>query len=149
MSKTKEENLNVHGRQGQVLRRDVLCVFYKCPKDADCTEGGEIHFQKGKGFMNGYTHLKACLAGGDEAHLIELYHLAVRATMNTETLSGFRTTIASRLTAREKSMYSWLRLLILKNIPLAAVGDDEFRDFCNHDSVFLPANLEGNHDEAC
>eukprot|EP00171_Calliarthron_tuberculosum_P005814 IDg5814t1 len=136
MTKTKEERRDVHGRSGQVIRRNVPSVFYKCPKENDCTEGGEIHFQKGKGFTNGYSHLKSCLAGGDEAHLIELFHHAVRSSMNTGTLSGFRVTIASRLNAREKAMYSWLRLLILKNLPLSAVDDKEFRDFCKHDSVF-------------
>ncbi len=72
MEEEGEKKKNCYGRNGGVARQDVVFHVYKCPKGNLCVETGKDFFQKGKGFSNPYRHLKACLAGGDEQHLISM-----------------------------------------------------------------------------
>lgn len=126
----------MYGRTGAAVRRNVMFLVYKCPKDSLCTENGEVFFEKGKGYSNPYRHLKSCVAGGDEQHLLDLYNAAVQETMATGTLQNARSSVFSKLNEREKAMYGYMRLIVLKNLPISFVADTEIRNFSKYGSVF-------------
>jgi hypothetical protein len=108
-------------------------LVYQCPKEGCRDLRREISFEKGKGFNNPHTHLLSCVAGGLEAKLKEMYNSTLEDKRRSEGLGNhFQPTVVVPVTEREKAIHGWLRLIILKNIPLCAVEDQEHRDFSKY-----------------
>ncbi len=81
-------------------------------------------FEKGKGFSNPYRHLKACLACGDEQHLISTY-----TALDTGTFHAARDSIFGKLNQLQKAMHAYIRLILLMLLGLHFIEDDGVRSF--------------------
>ena len=63
----KEVSCNSNSRKQKYM-------VYECPKKDQCTKkGGEISFQKDKGWTHPCSHLKTCLCHGKMSELYEIY----------------------------------------------------------------------------
>ncbi len=74
-------------RKGNPIRCNVEHRAYNCPKLRNCKSGGEFVFEKNKGFINAYAHLKSCLGNGGRKNLIRsifLDYLCQQTVMWTE-----------------------------------------------------------------
>ena len=54
--------------------KNKTCLIYECPRKGLCSyDKGEMALVKGKGFTNGFNHLKSCCAGGSLTKLHEFH----------------------------------------------------------------------------
>ena len=104
-------------------KRSKLFLKYRCPKPG-CSSP-IVAFPDKSGFQNPYRHLLACYAKGSEYMeqtqiLNSLYNDAreKKTTAGGTVLSHFR---GKTSTINKKTIYTCLRLIILKNLPLSYV----------------------------
>jgi len=117
--------------QGKETKERKNYLKYKCPKNG-CSKPIVV-FQESTGFNNPYRHLLRCYGKGKSrpAQVVILNKLYTEARSAAEKKGGsiryhFESTALSEY---ELAMYGYLRLIIMKNLPLDAVQDDEFRAF--------------------
>lgn len=130
----REEHRSVWSRKGQ--RKEQTFLVYECPKGQRCVEGGQYYFPKGFGYSNPFKHLKTCIADGSETHLFEVYKLALQECGGIPNYFPDNSPTTRRLTPRENAMSSYVRLIILKLLPIYIIEDTEFRQFSKSDGVF-------------
>ena len=109
----------------------VKYVTYQCPKPTCLSK--KISFQLGSGYQNPYAHLRSCYGRGlNTAEQDKLIH-----GMYEEARAAFRSTGGSisshfksdTLSELEKSINSWVRLIIIESCPFSIVTSKEFRRF--------------------
>eukprot|EP00171_Calliarthron_tuberculosum_P000144 IDg144t1 len=128
---------DVDGRVGAVTRNNVPHIVLACPFGERCKVGGEVVTEKGTGYTNPYKHLKSCVSGGDEKHLLELYNVALAAKRRSGlTNTRFDLPSVTPPTQREKDLYAYLKIIIMRCLPVNNVWDPEFRDFSKCHSHF-------------
>eukprot|EP00171_Calliarthron_tuberculosum_P012024 IDg12024t1 len=128
---------DVDGRSGSIARKHVPHLVFSCPYGNRCRSGGDVVFEKGTGFTNPYKHLRSCISDGDDEHLTKLYFDALQQKRR-EGLSNpcYDIPIRTTATKRERDMYSYMRIVVLKSLPVSSVWDDEFRSFSSCESKF-------------
>ena len=114
----------------------VTYLKYRCPKP-NCTNP-VVRFRDNTGFSNPYSHLLRCFTRGKPAEektsiMIGLFNTA----RNDSKISG--ASIRSHFTTRttsdyEKAIYGYLRLVVMKSLPLSIIEDAEFRSFAKYNS---------------
>lgn len=63
---------DVTGRTGANIRENVRLIVFACLMGDRCKiPGSEVVAEKNSGYTNLYKHLKTCLSGGDEKHLVK------------------------------------------------------------------------------
>eukprot|EP00171_Calliarthron_tuberculosum_P003774 IDg3774t1 len=115
-----------------VARKDVIHHVYVCPRKNLCKVGGDVVFEKDTGFSNPYKHLKVCLCDGDEERLLQLF----RHRREEKRRFGQCKDIVLSTTRKEQAMYGYLRLIIMKSLPLSYVTDSVVRSFSKFDVKF-------------
>lgn len=104
---------DVCSRNGAVMRTNVPHIVFACPFGERCKVGGEVLTEKGTGYTNLYKHLKSCVSGGDENHLLELYNVALAARRRScLTNTRFDLPSVTPPTQREKDLYAYLKIII-------------------------------------
>lgn len=88
--------------------------------------------------MNLFHHFRTCVAGGSFSKLLEIYAIENKAKCN-KTRSNFQD--VRFYNEREKSMYAYLRLFILRSLPSCIVKQSEFREFSKYNILFKRATL--------
>lgn len=126
------ETRDVHLGNGD--NDSVTYLKYSCPKP-ECSVRS-ISFRDKTGYKNPFTHLKSCYGKGmssDEQtkRIYNMYRTAQEAKIKNggSIYSHFASLSASPY---EKSMYAYLRLVIIKNMPLSMVENEELRKFSRH-----------------
>ena len=108
-------------RKGESV--DVEFIRYKCFIPG-CNK--VIQFEKNKGYSNPLSHLVSCY--GSREQLETNYFEALRQSESTTSsiLSCFPTIAPNE---RMKDIYSWIKLIITKNLPVSVCEDDRYRLF--------------------
>ena len=116
------------------IRKNVRHFTFTCPRGDVCKSGGTVVFEKSTGFSNPFKHLRSCLADGDGEQLIALFSQRrdeVRrfggAASPMETFSASK---------REQAMFMYIRLIVLKSLPLSFVEDDLVSSFSKSEYTF-------------
>ena len=120
-------------------RVNVRHLVYLCPRGERCTvksKGSKVIFAEGTGFTNPYKHLRSCLADGKEEKLHRMYCEEVQERKDKHGLESSFTRLGNRVTDREKAMYRWIRLIVLKSEPLSVIEDPEYRAFAAYKEKF-------------
>ena len=92
-----------------------------------------IYFEKGCGFTNPYKHILRCLASGDKEKLNKIFNEARQEKSRSFTWTS---SSSQNISNRNKCMYSYLRMVVLKSLPLSIIEDKEFRTFSKYDISF-------------
>jgi len=104
---------------------------YKCPKPG--CRNPVVSFLEGSGFHNPQQHLFTCYAKGkpksEQISIVnKLYeHARTLSTTQGGTIRSHFNAFA--LSEYEQAMHGYLRLIVMKNLPLASIEDAEFRAF--------------------
>ena len=85
---------------------------------------------KSMGFMNPFKndHLESCIADGKIEQLYMVYDQNLESKRLHVAGTFFQPT-AERLTSKEMALYDYLRLIVLKILPVCIVGDQEYMSF--------------------
>jgi hypothetical protein len=113
------KDLNVGGR---TVSKEF--VDFKCPEDF-CAH--QYPCQVNTGFSNPFNHLCVCFGSKEAVH--QLYNEALQEVKKKggTLLSHFSN---NTLNERQLAMHGYhIRLLVMKNLPLAMVEDESFREF--------------------
>ena len=105
-------------------------IKLQCPRPG-CKK--VIHFVKGCGYSNPFSHLIACYGSYD--NVITLFDEAKKAqAMNNVESSISSYFQASLATDIMKDLFSWIRFIVTTNSPVAICENEEYREFskCNH-----------------
>lgn len=101
-----------------VVRANVVYSVYKCPRGDLCrNQNAEVAFQKCSGFTNPLDHLTGCYKKRPELNA------EIRDRRSMRPINRFF------LTERERAMFAFVQLVVLRNIPVSAVEDTLYRDF--------------------
>ena len=122
----REEERMVRSRSGESTMKTYL--VYQCPNQFCKEKNREIWFQKSVGFINPFNHLRSCIANGDAAHLYMVYEQN-RESKRLHVTGTFFQPSVERLTAKELAVNDFIRLVVLKSLPVSIVEDQEFRSF--------------------
>jgi hypothetical protein len=108
-------------------------LVYLCPKEC-CIKGKdrELSFEQKSGYRNPYNHLVACVGGGEEDALLEVYEEAVVEQRNAAGLGNHFVARVDKPTERDQAIYGWIKLIVMKNLGLNAVEDESFRHFSKY-----------------
>ncbi len=116
-----------HDRQGN--RNEVSKVFlhYRCPKPG-CSKP-IVTFGDKTGFHNPFSHLQSCYGRGKtlQEQDIVLKKLFEKARQDMERKGGDNS--VALFTHNASAVYGYLRMIILKNLPIHQVTDPEVRRF--------------------
>lgn len=115
-------------------RKDVVHHVFVCPRGRLCKSGGRIVAEKGAGFSNPYKHLKTCVSDGDIKHLMDAFEQKRAETRVFG--AGSSETLVISSTQKEKAMFAYLRIIVLKSLPIGFVTDPIVRSFSKFDVVF-------------
>ena len=135
----REEEKCVTNRQGLSMMK--MHLVYRCPNEMCKEKNREIWFQKSMGFVNPFNHLKSCIADGNVEQLYLVYEQNLDAK-RTQVSGSFFQPSADRLTTREISLNDYLRLIVLKNLPVSIVEDPEFRSLHKHNETISKKALK-------
>ena len=135
----REEEKCVTNRQGLSMMK--MHLVYQCPNEMCKEKNREIWFQKSMGFVNPFNHLKSCIADGNVEQLYLVYEQNLDAK-RTQVSGSFFQPSADRLTTREISLNDYLRLIVLKNLPVSIVEDPEFRSFHKYNETISKKALK-------
>ena len=129
---------------GQNIRRAVPFISFECPKKDVCTIGGLITAEKGRVYTNPFKHLLSCVANGNESELYDLCYAELENCRRSTGLESRSRYIPNALSAsyREKTMYSYLKLIVLKSLPLSIIEDSTLQDFSNYSERFSVKTLK-------
>eukprot|EP00171_Calliarthron_tuberculosum_P005080 IDg5080t1 len=117
-----------------LTRKDVVHHVFVCPRGGLCKSGGRVVSEKGAGFSNPYKHLKSCISDGDIDHLMEVFE---RQRAESRVFgAGTPETLVISSTQKEKAMFAYLRLIVLKSLPIGYVTDPIIRSFSKFEVVF-------------
>ena len=122
----REEERMVRSRNGESMMKTYL--VYQCPNQYCKEKNREIWFQKSVGFINPFNHLRSCIANGDSSHLYMVYEQN-RESKRLHISGTFFQPSVDRLTAKELAVNDFIRLVVLKSLPITIVEDKEFRSF--------------------
>ena len=122
----REEERTITSRSGVQNKRTYL--VYKCPNEYCKEKNREIWFQKSVGFINPFNHLKSCIADGKAEQLYMVYKQN-RESKRLHVSGTFFQPTVERMTAKALALNDYLRLIVLKNLPLSTIEDPEFRKF--------------------
>ena len=122
----REEEKSFTNRSGVEQKR--IYLVYKCPNQFCKEKNREIWFQKSVGFINPFNHLKTCVAGGKTEQLYKIYEQNKESKRLHISGTFFQPSV-DRMTSRELALNDYLRLIVLKSLPLSTVEDSEFRKF--------------------
>ncbi len=110
-------------------------VKYRCPRPS-CAKP-LVRFKVNSGYTNRYIHLRRCFARGldekeQDSVILELYNEARLSVQRQEgsICSHFST---RTVTDYDKAVHCYLRLIIIRGLPLSIVEDEEYRSFCKFD----------------
>jgi len=106
-------------------------LLYKCPKPG-CSNP-VVTFLANSGYQNPYRHLLSCFGKGQSrpAQISKVNKLFIEARNLSQKNGG---TIRSHfdcqmLSEYELAMYGYMRLIVMKNLPVDTVEDEDFRTF--------------------
>ena len=104
---------------------------------------GLITAEKGRGYTHPFKHLLSCVANGNESELYDIYYTELE---NCRRSTGLQSRLqyipnASSASYREKAMYSYLKLIVLK-LPLSIIEDSTLRDFSKYSERFSVKTLK-------
>ena len=128
----REEPKTFRNKNG--VEQTKTYLVYKCPNQHCKEKNREIWFQKSMGFINPFNHLKTCIADGKVEQLYMVYDQK-RESKRLHVSGTFFQPTVDRMTTRELAMNDFLRLIVLKNLPLSIVEDEEFRKFHRYSDV--------------
>ena len=115
-------------------------VIYECPRKSLCSnEHGHIALLKGKGFTNGFNHLKSCCAGGSLTALYELYQSNYNRQQSTV---GTHFVPLMDITPKERKMIEWITLIVHESSHLSVVEDPDYRKFKNDNTDICARTLK-------
>ena len=77
LKRLPEIRKDVMPRQGSFIQRDVVHCAFSCPQGVACIKGGQITFEKSRGYANAFSHLRSCLANRNDENLLVLYNEAL------------------------------------------------------------------------
>lgn len=121
MTFVREEERDVV-QNGVVSRINVPHLIYECPRKDLCRNTlAEVVFQKGRGFTNPFDHLVSCYKPKEQ--------------LFAEVRQRWSQTLTPHVhfTEREQAIFSFIQLIVLKNVPISAVEDNLYRSFCKYD----------------
>lgn len=106
-------------------------ISYRCPKPICASP--TVSFLDKSGFHNPYAHLRACYGKGlsvadQDALLHRMYESAIEAArMKGGTIrSHFE---SKSLSEYDKTLHGYLRMIVMKSLPLYYIEDSEVRGF--------------------
>eukprot|EP00171_Calliarthron_tuberculosum_P003890 IDg3890t1 len=115
-------------------RNNAVFHVFECPRGDLCRSGGSIVFEKGTGFSNPFKHLRTCLADGDQQELIRLFNL------HRDEKRQFGKAVSPEMTVtatkKEQAMFAYIRIIVLKSLPISYVEDAQVRSFSRFDFKF-------------
>ncbi len=122
------------GRQGS-SETEKCYLKYRCSRPG--CRSGIVSFIENSGYKNPYSHLKSyyCKDSSPLQQEQQLQQPYAEARTQAQVLGG---TILSHfhvqaLSTHDKAVYGWLKLVVLKNIPLSHIEDTEVRAwFCSN-----------------
>ena len=136
------EHKNVFSRSTTKLNKKLF-LKYECPKPGCVTP--IVSFLDKTGFNNPYQHLKSCYARGQSATQQQavLRALYAEAQSTADRLGGslkshFR---IDTLSEYEKTVNSYIRLIVLKSLPISYVDDNEIRSFSKFNMVVISKTI--------
>eukprot|EP00171_Calliarthron_tuberculosum_P001364 IDg1364t1 len=137
----KETRSVIESATGTVATKTYL--MFHCPKPG--CKNPIVAFQDKTGFKNPFCHLKACYARGQNAGQQEetLRKMVAEAREKRDREGG---TIRSHFSSStispyEKTINAYIRLVVLKSLPMSIAEDPEFRRFSRHDSTVTRKTL--------
>ena len=86
------------------------------------------------GFINPFNHLKTCIAHGNVEQLYLVYEQNLISKRLHVSGTFFQQSV-DRLSAKELAAYDYLRLIVLKNLPVSIVADPEYRRFHRYNEI--------------
>ncbi len=122
----------IFSRREHSQKRPSYC--FCMPKKWVLQERGEVILERGPGFTNPYKHLKTCVSDGDEMHLSSLFERV--SSENSQFAIIFRSRIVRKPNDKDCAMYKYLRLILVKSLPISTVPDPELRSFCKFGNTF-------------
>lgn len=124
----REENRDIQNN-GVVLRSNVPHVIYKCPRGALCKNANqEVAFQKGRGFTNPFDHLVSCYKSKSK-----IYAQVLRIEAGSKNPVS---SIENLATDKDKAMFAYMQLVVMRNAPISCVEDPLYRNFSMYDHKF-------------
>ncbi len=104
----------------------TLFVVHQCPRGNLCRNNQvEVSFRKNSGYSNPFGHLTTCYKSKQEI---------IEDVINMAATGSFLLTLSPN--TLEKSMYMYLQLVIVRNIPMYSVEDELFREFDKYQERF-------------
>ncbi len=140
MTPSGEDARAIRARDSSSVRRTVL--VHSCPRKEHCTENGQFCFQKGSGFTNPYNHLKTCISGGDESHIRSVFFGKLEERRRGQNIFATKRSLVLGLNAKEKVIYGYVRVVVLKSWLISCVSDPDLRVFSKHDIVFTKGTFK-------
>lgn len=133
MKKRPDTKKDITGRTGaRTTRENVDCYVYACPRGDKCkNDPPVVSFPKNTGWKTAYSHLIACVAGGQQAKLHEVYKMCTTegtdCNGNTAISKYFQSTLSA--TPRERAMFLFINVVISLSLPINYVENPVFREF--------------------
>ena len=131
-SPLREDTRTVRSKNGESSLKRYL--VYQCPNEFCKEKNRKIWFQKLMGFINPFNHLKTCIADGKVDHLYMVYEQN-KESKRLHIAGTFFQPSVERLTAKELALHDYVRLIVLKNLPVSVVEDPEYRKFHRYNEV--------------
>lgn len=93
-------------------RKNLPHHVLECPMQEKCRSGGVIYVARGTGYTNAYNHLKRCVPDGDADRLLEAYRTRLDKRYQHGVSFDGNCKHFALLMRREKSMFSYLTLVV-------------------------------------
>ena len=110
--------------------KNVEYVVRECPNKKYCkNKNGRIKYQNKAGYKNPHSHLRSCLANGDDDALQKIYE----RTLNRKTLQSKMSPhlnsseILFAPSQKDVEMFEFISMIVRKNLPLSIVEDEDYR----------------------
>ncbi len=117
------EEMKVIPTNDPEISRQVPYLVYQCPSGSRCRNTPpELRFQKGTGFNNLFDHLCACYK--PQQQIYADVRLKLATAIESEGGPSSQEIFEDTSSEREKSMLSYLELIVMTNSPLSCVDNE-------------------------
>lgn len=131
----REEKLVTHRNAGQTSMK--IYLSYKCRKPG--CPNPTVSFADKSGYNNPYRHLKQCYAKGHppdtQDEILHQLYFDARTMMMKRGGTMLSNANVSAVTKYDLAMHAYIRLIVMKSVPLSCVEDPDFRHFCKYDET--------------
>ena len=118
-----EKKVNEKGKK-------IEYVVHECPNKKYCkNKEGHITYQNKSGYKNPHSHLRSCIANGDEDTLLQIYERTLtRKTLQSKMSAHLNCDgIVFAPSQKDVEIFELISMIVRKNLPLSIVEDEDFR----------------------